>query len=131
MVVVSYDWYKATYGGELDEATFNRLSARAFLFADAMTEYRLGKRWKALPESLKTGIMTAICAFVDQAKVEESGGPVLSETNDGISRTYAAGSSSSSAGSSSGHANAAQTRLADTIRVYLAPTGLLYRGRGR
>lgn len=131
MVVVSYDWYKATYGGELDKTTFDRLSARAFLFADAMTEYRLGKRWKSLPESLKTGIMTAVCAYVDQAKVEESGGPVVSETNDGISRTYASGGSSSSVNAASSRFNAAQARLAETIRVYLAPTGLLYRGRGR
>lgn len=39
MVVVSYEWYKTTYGGELDEDTFNRLASQAFLFADAMTEY--------------------------------------------------------------------------------------------
>ena len=39
MVVVSYEWYKTTYGGGLDEDTFNRLASQAFLFADAMTEY--------------------------------------------------------------------------------------------
>ena len=29
MVVVSYEWYKTTYGGELDEDTFNRLASQA------------------------------------------------------------------------------------------------------
>lgn len=45
MIVVSYEWYKTTYGGELDEDTFNRLASQAFLFADAMTEYRLSACW--------------------------------------------------------------------------------------
>lgn len=130
MVVVSYEWYKTTYGGELDEATFKRLSARAFLFADAMTEYRLGKRWTSLPESVRGAVMSAVCAYSDQAKVEEDGGPVVSESNDGISRTFASAGSSSGS-SSRGGGNSAEGRLADAIRVYLAPTGLLYRGRGR
>lgn len=129
MVVVSYEWYKTTYGGELDEATFVRLSSQAFLFADAMTEYRLSVRWPYLAEALKTAVMSAICAYADQARIEESGGPVQSETNDGISRTYAA--TSASGGSSSHNAGTAQGRLSDALRLYLAPTGLLYRGRGR
>lgn len=130
MVVVSYEWYKTTYGGELDEVTFTRLSSQAFLFADAMTEYRLSKRWPYLAEALRTAVMSAICAYADQANVEESGGPVQSETNDGISRTYAA--TSASGGSfSARNAGTAQGRLSDALRLYLAPTGLLYRGRGR
>lgn len=129
MVVVSYEWYKTTYGGELDEDTFNRLASQAFLFADAMTEYRLSARWACLTESVRTAVMSAVCAYADQANIEESGGPVSSETNDGISRTYVA--SSSSGGSSSKNAGTAQGRLSDAIRLYLAPTGLLFRGRGR
>lgn len=131
MVVVSYEWYKTTYGGELDEATFNRLSARAFLFADALTEYRLSKRWMALPEGIRSAVMSAVCAFVDQARVEECGGPVVSESNDGISRTFASPRSSSGASARYGGGDSAQGALAEAIRVYLAPTGLLYRGRGR
>ena len=95
MVVVSYEWYKTTYGGELDEDTFNRLASQAFLFADAMTEYRLSARWACLAESVRAAVMSAVCAYADQANIEESGGPVSSETNDGISRTYATGSASS------------------------------------
>lgn len=129
MVVVSYEWYKTTYGGELDEETFARLSSQAFLFADAMTEYRLSARWVCLAESVRTAVMSAVCAYADQANIEESGGPVSSETNDGISRTYVA--SSSSGGGSSKNAGTAQGRLSDAIRLYLAPTGLLFRGRGR
>lgn len=129
MVVVSYEWYKTTYGGELDEVTFNRLSSQAFLFADAMTEYRLSKRWPYLAEALKTAVMSAICAYANQAYIEENGGPIQSETNDGISRTYAA--TNASGGSASRNAGTAQGRLSDALRLYLAPTGLLYRGRGR
>lgn len=129
MVVVSYEWYKTTYGGELDEATFDRLASQAFLFADAMTEYRLSARWAFLAESVRTAVMSAVCAYVDQANIEESGGPISSETNDGISRTYMTGGASSAGASK--NVGTAQGRLSDAIRLYLAPTGLLFRGRGR
>lgn len=129
MVVVSYEWYKTTYGGELDEVTFSRLAAQAVLFVDAMTEYRLSLRWASLVDSVRTAVMSAVCAYVDQANIEESGGPVSSETNDGISRTYVTGGSSGSGASK--NAGTAQGRLSDAIRLYLAPTGLLFRGRGR
>lgn len=129
MVVVSYEWYKTTYGGELDEVTFSRLAAQAVLFVDAMTEYRLSLRWASLADSVRTAVMSAVCAYVDQANIEESGGPVSSETNDGISRTYVAGGASGSGASK--NAGTAQGRLSDAIRLYLAPTGLLFRGRGR
>lgn len=129
MVVVSYEWYKTTYGGELDEGTFDRLASQAFLFADAMTEYRLSTRWASLAESVRTAVMSAVCAYVDQANIEESGGPISSETNDGISRTYVAGSAASAGASK--NVGTAQGRLSDAIRLYLAPTGLLFRGRGR
>ena len=131
MVIVDYKWYKATYGGQLDKSTFTRLASRAFLFADAMTEYRLRRRWATLPVEIQDAIKTAVCAFVDQAKVEESGGPVVSETNDGISRTFASGGSSSGSTSRGADRGSAEARLSETIRVYLAPLGLLYRGRGR
>ena len=129
MVVVSYEWYKTTYGGELDEDTFNRLTSQAFLFADAMTEYRLSACWASLAESVRVAVMSAVCAYADQANIEESGGPVSSETNDGISRTYVTGSASSAGASK--NAGTAQGRLSNAIRLYLAPTGLLFRGRGR
>ena len=129
MVVVSYEWYKTTYGGGLDEDTFNRLASRAFLFADAMTEYRLSACWARLAESVRVAVMSAVCAYADQANIEESGGPVSSETNDGISRTYVTGSASSAGASK--NAGTAQGRLSNAIRLYLAPTGLLFRGRGR
>ena len=128
MVGGSYEWYKATYGGALDENTFKRLSSQGFLFADAMTEYRLGKRWLGLSDSVRGAVMSAICAYVDQAEIEESGGPVVSETNDGISRTYASNNTTSG---NSGAGATAKGRLSAALRVYLAPTGLLCRGRGR
>ena len=102
MVVVSYEWYKTTYGGGLDEDTFNRLASQAFLFADAMTEYRLSACWAHLAESVRVAVMSAVCAYADQANIEESK-----------------------------NAGTAQGRLSNAIRLYLAPTGLLFRGRGR
>lgn len=128
MMTVRYSWYKNKYGGTLDRETFKRLSAQGFLFADALTEYRLSKRWPALPESVRGAVMAAVCAYADQAQVEENGGPVASETNDGLTRTFA---NSQSAASTNSQGTTAQGRLNAALRVYLAPTGLLYRGRGR
>ena len=122
--MVEFLWYKDEYGGVLDEKTFARLAARGLQIADAMTQYNLRRRWDSIPEGIRDGVALAICAFVDAAKVEEDGGPVVSETNDGVSRTYAAGGGSSGSGGS-------QARLAEVLRLYLAPTGLLYRGCGR
>ena len=86
-------------------------------------------RWARLAESVRVAVMSAVCAYADQANIEESGGPVSSETNDGISRTYVTGSASSAGASK--NAGTAQGRLSNAIRLYLAPTGLLFRGRGR
>lgn len=124
--MVKYLWYKDEYGGVLDEKTFARLAARGLRIADAMTQYNLRRRWDSIPEGIRDGVALAICAFVDAAKVEEDGGPVVSETNDGISRTYAAGGGSSGSGY-----GGSQARLVEVLRLYLAPTGLLYRGCGR
>lgn len=130
MVVVSYEWYTATYGGKLDETTFARLAAQAFVFADALTEYRLSARWPYLAEPIRAAVMSAVCAYAEQADIEEHGGPVQSETNDGISRIYASVSTSGGSASTR-NAGTAQGRLSDALRLYLAPTGLLFRGRGR
>lgn len=90
---------------------------------------RLSACWARLAESVRVAVMSAVCAYADQANIEESGGPVSSETNDGISRTYVTGSASSAGASK--NAGTAQGRLSNAIRLYLAPTGLLFRGRGR
>lgn len=90
---------------------------------------RLSACWARLAESVRVAVMSAVCAYADQANIEESGGPVSSETNDGISRTYVTGSASSAGASR--NAGTAQGRLSNAIRLYLAPTGLLFRGRGR
>lgn len=95
----------------------------------SMSWGRLSACWARLAESVRTAVMSAVCAYADQANIEESGGPVSSETNDGISRTYVTGSASSA--SASKNAGTAQGRLSNAIRLYLAPTGLLFRGRGR
>lgn len=130
MVYADYQFYALRYGGTLDELTFLRLAERASLFADAITGYRLGRSWPRLRESIRLAVMTAVCAYVEQANIEEHGGPIAQETNDGISRTYAqSGQAAGQAGSQYGAS--AQGRFAEAIRVYLAPTGLLYRGRGR
>lgn len=124
MCIVGYEWYKDIYGGELDQETFTRLSARAVQAIDALTGYRLCGRWSTLPASMKSGVRAAVCAYAEQAAVEEGGGPVVSESNDGISRTYAAG------GSDRG-GSTPQERLFRAVSAYLAPAGLLYRGVGR
>lgn len=62
MVVVSYEWYKTTYGGELDEDTFNRLASQAFLFADAMTEYIAARLQGLFPAGAAVSVTVDISA---------------------------------------------------------------------
>ena len=59
----------------------------------------------------------ALCAVVDAMHKAENGGDIASESNDGISVTYAVKAQQTQ-----------QQRLYDAASAHLAWTGLLYRG---
>lgn len=111
-----YSYYVTSYRGKMPQCDFERLAGRASAYLNSVTFRRIRAGW-AEDELVKE----ACCAIADVYFLEEHGGGVASETNDGISVTYVAGS------------RAAQTktmdqRLWETAVTYLGSTGLLYQG---
>lgn len=112
MISVSYSFYTSKYHGTLTEVDFLRHGVKASAFLDDLTS---GKADDALPEDTLIKAQFAFCALCD-AYAEESTCGIASETNDGISVTYAA------------RQGTAEQRLRNAAAPFLAGTGLLYRG---
>lgn len=111
----NYEFYSVTYGGTLPETDFSRLCGRASAYLASIT---LGKSGlPSLPATIQKSVGMALCAVVDAMHKSENGGEIVSETNDGISVTYAAKPQQT-----------VQQRLYDAAAAHLAWTGLLYRG---
>lgn len=83
-----FTFYKNTYHGAAIETEYTRLVVRASAYIDRMTN---GKAKAAVGDDL-TAVKLAECAVVDELLTQERGGIVTSESNDGISRSYATGS---------------------------------------
>ncbi len=110
---VTYEFYTLDYHGKLPEAEFDRLSVRAGGYLDALTMGRVNR--PALPSPILQKAKLALCACTDElARIEE--GTIASESNDGVSVTYARSSETDS------------QRLYRAVSDYLVTTGLLYRG---
>lgn len=117
MAYANYNYYLNNYEGELSQDDFERLANRACAYLDALT---LNAAKAAFRRGDCTGeIQDACCAVVDAYNLNEHGGGIASETNDGISVTYLA----------SGAARKTdEERLYNAAALYLLSTGLLYRG---
>lgn len=109
-----YTFYMSDYNGTLTEAAFSCLSKLATAHIDKITHQRAKTATDADLEAVKM----AFCAVVDELDKQEQGGIVTSESNDGISRSYAVGSVIRSA----------SQRIYDAAEVYLSGTNLLFAG---
>ena len=110
-----YAFYISNYGGSLPQTEFEKLRGRASAYLASIT---LGKsRLENLPGAVKESVDMALCAVLDVLHKVESGGDIVSESNDGISVTYAAKAQQTE-----------QQRLYSAASTHLAWTGLLYRG---
>ncbi|MEG2096806.1 MAG: hypothetical protein RRY65_01415 [Pseudoflavonifractor sp.] len=118
MITVDYSFYASTFKGITTEADFNRLAVKASAYLDQVTFDRITD---ALPTATLMRVKLALCEVVDALLLNEHGGGVASETNDGISINYVAGIS---------NAKTDQQRLREAVALYLGGTGLLYRGVG-
>ena len=83
-----YAFYKDTYRGTASDAEHARIAVRASAYVDRMTSGRA----KAAAGNDLEAVKMAECAIVDELINQERGGIVTSESNDGISRSYATGS---------------------------------------
>ena len=116
MVYADYAYYSQEYGGAMPEADFKRLSRQASAFLDMVTFDRIAS---GQPEKVMEKVKAACCAVADAYLLNEQGGGIASETNDGISVTYVAGV---------GNSKTDGQRLREAAGLYLGNTGLLYRG---
>lgn len=112
-VYANYEFYSTTYKGTLTEKEYDRLSVRAKAEIDRLT---YGRAAKATGTDLEA-VMYAQCAVVDELSKQEQGGEIASESNDGVSRSYAAGT-----------ARSKSQRITAEAMVYLCNTNLCFAG---
>lgn len=110
---VDYVYYRSVYGGTMPETEFLRQARRASAYLDLIT---LG-RVSALAGDGR--VQDACCAVAEEYQSQDHG-VVTSEANGDHSITYTRGNTEKSG----------SARLYGTAAIYLATTGLLYRGMG-
>lgn len=111
-IYADYDYYVNSYGGNaIAEMDFNRLSRQASAYLDMLTMDKITDNWKT-DERVKS----ACCAVTDVYAKQDAGGEVASETNHNVSKTYVTSGKS------------VDKQLYNAAVLYLANTGLLYRG---
>ena len=106
-----FAFYANNYKGTLNADAFDRLSVRAWAEVNRIT---LGRATNATGKDLEA-VKYAQCAIIDELRKQEGGitGDVVSESNDGISRSYA-----------SGVARSARQRIDAAALVWLQSTNL-------
>lgn len=113
--LVDYNYYKDIYGGVLvTHTSFERISLQASYMINNLTMGRAEKSTEYVEE-----IKLATCGIIDKMQeVENAGGVVISETVGKISKTFSTASK-----------DVAENKLYYRVAlIYLANTGLLYRG---
>lgn len=109
-----YTFYLNDYQGTNTEAVFSRLMPLATAY---VIKFTYGKSTLAKGADL-LAVKMAFCAIIDELYKQEQGGVVASETNDGMSRTFAQGSV----------IKTASQRVYSVAETYLSSTNLLYVG---
>lgn len=112
----NYAFYTDTYNGKLKETEYDRLGVRATAEIDRITTC---KAKNATGEEMEL-VKLAECAVIDELSFQSSGGSgdVTSESNDGLSRSYATGAVSKSS----------RQRIDAAAYTWLCNTNLLYCG---
>lgn len=116
MIYADYAYYKETYGGTMAEEDFKRLSRQASAYLDYVCFDRIAR---VTEESVMAKVKDACCVVADAYLLNENGGGIAAETNDGVSVTYVNGV---------GTSLSEEQRLYQAALLYLGHTGLMYRG---
>lgn len=117
MLTADYKFYTETYHGKMEQAEFYRMAVLSSAYLDELT---MGRTSGTLTADVEECAKLAFCAVADAYLLNEQGGGIASETNDGVSVTYVAGISNST--------KTEGRRLYEAAALFLGPTGLLYRG---
>jgi len=102
----------------MTKVDFNRLSMTASAYLNQAT---FGRIAAGQPADIMEKVKDACCAIADAYLLNEQGGGVASESNDGITVSYVTGIST---------AKNDNQRLREAASLFLGDTGLLYRGVG-
>lgn len=116
MLTADYKFYTETYHGKMEQTEFDRLAVPASAYLDELT---MGRTSGTLSAEVEERVKLALCAVADAYLLNEQGGGVASETNDGVSVTYVNGISNTKTDG---------RRLYEAAALFLGSTGLLYRG---
>lgn len=136
MIYADYDYYTNVYlGSAIAEEDFPRMASRASRYIDYITRNKaekhasllavkdcccaLAERYQMIEASEQLALQSVKAGSADTAEVS-------SETVGSWSRSYRSGGDS--AQSAAQAATEGRSVLLDTVRMYLANTGLLYRG---
>lgn len=111
-----FAFYKGTYNGALTEAEYHSFSVRATAEINRITSQKAKTAEGELLELVKM----AECAVIDELNYQSFGGSgdVTSESNDGISRSYATGAV----------AKSSRQRIDAAAFTWLSDTNLLFCG---
>lgn len=116
MITVDYPFYSETFQGKASKEDFERLDIKASAYLDRVTFGRLSS---VIDTDVIDRAKLARCALVDAYLLNEQGGGIASESNDGITVNYVAGISNT---------KSENQRLREAASLFLGGTGLLYRG---
>lgn len=116
MPYADYTYYKNTFCGTMPEEEYNHFSHQASAYILQIT---FGRAERAMEGKYAGNVKDACCAISDAYKLNEQGGGVVSETVGKHTKNYAAGVST---------APTEGQRLHQAASLYLAGTGLMYRG---
>ena len=114
----TYSYYKNQFfGGKLEAEDFYRYAKRACAEIDHVT---FGRCKKMSEQEIPDEVRDAVCAIVDLLYRFESarGAEIASESNDGVSVSYRDISDK----------RKQEQEIRQTLRTFLAPTGLMFRG---
>lgn len=107
-----YTYYLNEYNGTAGEAVYSRFARLASAHLDRITS---GRAKTATGEELEA-VKLAECAVLDELVLQDKGGVITSESNDGISRSFSASTKT------------AEQRIYSAASVYLSATNLLFVG---
>lgn len=137
MVYADFEFYTTEYmGAAINDTDFPRFALRASTYLDYYTQGRAEKNADLDAVKMACCALAEQYQIIDQAQalanknlasgLKTDGGEVQSETVGGWSKSYRSGGES--AGAAASVVANAQASLASVARLYLAGTGLLYRG---
>lgn len=112
MVYADFSYYQTEYAGQMGQGDFIRLSRRASVYLDTLTFCAVSQYADS------DRVRDACCSVAEAILLNENGGGIASESNDGLSITYNA----------PGKQKTEERRLYEAAALYLTGTGLLYRG---